>query len=348
MHIPCLKRLKKKYPSASIHVLVFKQNAEILDLLNVIPLENIYTVRNISLATIIFDSIRVLKNIRQLKIDTVIDCELFSRIGSIYSFLSGAKIRAGFHPYTQEGLYRGSYINRPVLYNPYHHISRQYINLLEAIEKDHYPTVKRDSGADNLDLPLLKINNADNRYFRKRFESDFPHMDLKKTILLYPGGGLLPIRAWPIEHYCIVAEGLLHKGYGIGIIGMREDQIIADQIIAYCHNKHCVDLTGYTRTVKELMILFQIVPLLITNDGGPVHFASLTPVSTITLYGPETPVLYRPLTPNAFVFYQSLSCSPCLTAYNHRNSPCDGNNLCLKQILPGEVLSKAYEILKKN
>ena len=49
------------------------------------------------------------------------------------SFLSGAPVRVGFHRHTQEGLYRGDFINCPVLYNPYQHISQQFINLAEAI-----------------------------------------------------------------------------------------------------------------------------------------------------------------------------------------------------------------------
>jgi hypothetical protein len=44
-------------------------------------------------------------------------------------------------------------------------------------------------------------------------------------------------------------------------------------------------------------------------------------------------------------FHLSLPCSPCLTAYNHRTSPCDGDNQCLKGIMPEQVLAKAREIL---
>jgi hypothetical protein len=72
----------------------------------------------------------------------------------------------------------------------------------------------------------------------------------------------------------------------------------------------------------------------------------MTPVPVIILYGPETPALYGSLSPRAFNFHAPLSCSPCLTAYNHRNSPCDGDNLCLKMISPEAVLSKAYEMLQ--
>ena len=80
---------------------------------------------------------------------------------------------------------------------------------------------------------------------------------------------------------------------------------------------------------------------------GPL-FAAMTPVPVITLYGPETPTLYGSLSPGAFNFHVPLSCSPCLTAYNHRNSPCDGDNVCLKMISPEEVFSKVHEMLKGN
>jgi len=59
-------------------------------------------------------------------------------------------------------------------------------------------------------------------------------------------------------------------------------------------------------------------------------------------------VLYGPLSRNAYNFYLPLSCSPCITAYNHRNSPCDGNNVCLKRILPEDVLAKAYQLLENQ
>ena len=34
---------------------------------------------------------------------------------------------------TQEGLYRGSYINRAIPYNPYQHISKQFLSLIDAL-----------------------------------------------------------------------------------------------------------------------------------------------------------------------------------------------------------------------
>jgi len=88
--------------------------------------------------------------------------------------------------------------------------------------------------------------------------------------------------------------------------------------------------------------------LLVANDGGPGHFSVLTGIPSIILYGPEAPHLYEPLSPNSISLYAPLSCSPCLTAYNHKNSPCNGDNICLKSIAPNSVLKKSYEILEKH
>jgi ADP-heptose:LPS heptosyltransferase len=96
------------------------------------------------------------------------------------------------------------------------------------------------------------------------------------------------------------------------------------------------------------MLIFQFAALLITNDGGPGQFAAMTPIATIIFYGPETPDLYSPADEKATIFYNPLPCSPCLTAYNHRNSPCDGDNQCLKQIPSEQVLKKALEILEES
>jgi len=138
------------------------------------------------------------------------------------------------------------------------------------------------------------------------------------------------------------------NGYAVGVIGMKEDAGLAKAVLSWCSSKYAIDLTGYTRTVLELIILFHLGSLLITNDGGPGHFASLTPIPSIIFFGPETPTLYGPLDHKSVTFHAPLSCSPCLTAYNHRNSPCDGNNLCLKSIPPGDVLAKARRLLEKG
>ena len=345
---PMFQQLKKRYPGANLYGLLFEKNKEVLTLLGVTPPENILTIRDTSFHVFAIDCLRALNQIRKLKIDVVIDCELFARISSIFSFLSGARIRVGFHPHTQEGLYRGSFINRPVLFNPYHHISRQFLTLAAAIDSVSVPKAKQPLGRTNLRVPLIDFARDKIDAMQARLLADFRAVADKRLVLIYPGGGILPIRAWPRNYYSQVAGELIKKGYAVGVVGLAEDRALATAILSDCNNPACIDLTGYTRTVSELMLIFQFAALLITNDGGPGQFAAMTPIPAIIFYGPETPDLYGPADEKATIFYNPLPCSPCLTAYNHRNSPCDGDNQCLKQIPPEQVLKTALEILQTS
>jgi len=192
---PMFHRVKEKYPDASIHVLLFEKNREILEILNVVPSANILTLSDRSLVHFSKDFIRLVIRLRRLDFDTAIDCELFARISSIVSFLSGAPIRAGFHPHTQEGLYRGAFINRPVLYNPYHHISEQFITLVDAIESDTSPKAKRIIENNDWEAPKFEPGSEEILAMKRRMEEDFSGIFDNRLVLIYPSGGILPIRA---------------------------------------------------------------------------------------------------------------------------------------------------------
>jgi len=109
---PMFAELKRRYPGAELHMLMFRKNREVLDLLGVMPKENVITLNDKALGDLAGDSLKAIRKMRALGFDVVIDCELFTRISSIFSYLSGAKVRVGFEPHTQEGLYRGSFMNR--------------------------------------------------------------------------------------------------------------------------------------------------------------------------------------------------------------------------------------------
>ena len=342
---PMFVRIRERYPKASLYAILFDRNREALDLLATVPEENILVLRSSSFGALLVDTLSAVRRLRRLRIGAVIDCELFSRFSAVLSFLSGAAVRVGFHRHQQEGLYRGDFINRRVLYNPYQHIARQFVTLVEAIEGGGVPRVKRAADPTDLDLRPVQIDDDDLARMRERFLRDYPTARERRLVLLYAGGGLLPIRAWPCQSFIELAKGVLSDGHAVGIVGLAADRELAQAIQSGIDSERCFDLTGYTKTVRELVHLFHYAHLLITNDGGPGHFASVTPIPSILLFGPETPALYGSLSPRAVHFYVGLSCSPCLTAYNHRDSPCDGDNQCLKQIRWEDVLDKARELL---
>ena len=340
-------RLKTRYPHAELHALLFGKNREILDLMQVIKPENVHTVDDKSLVGLLSSLWRCVMQLRRAKVDVAIDCELFSRISSLLSYFSGARVRVGFHRHTQEGLYRGSHINKPVPYNPYQHISAQFLTLARAIDSSAVPKSKLPVMLPTQAPPHVQLDARLIDDIKKRLATDFPAIAGKPLVLSYPGGGILPIRAWPLESYTALCNGLVQDGCAVAVIGLKDDQVLAQQLVANVKSTNpgspVIDLTGYTRSIAELLALFHVAKLLVTNDGGPGQFAALTPIWTVMLFGPETPALYAPLTPQCHSFYSQWPCSPCLTAYNHRNSFCDGDNQCLKVIAPEAVLAKARE-----
>ena len=345
-------RLKARHPDAPLHALLFRKNREILDLMQVMDPANVHTVDDRSFTALLTSLWRAIRALRQANVDVAIDCELFSRISSLLSYASGAGVRVGFHRHTQEGLYRGSHINRPVPYNPYQHISAQFLTLARAVDSVAVPTSKLAVVASPQPPPQVKLDPARIQGIQDRLAQDFPAIAAKPLVLVYPGGGILPIRAWPLASYTALCEGLVADGCAVAVIGLKEDQALARQLVANVQYTHpgalaspVIDLTGYTRSISELLALFHVARLLVTNDGGPGQFAALTPVWTLMLFGPETPSLYAPLTPRCYSFYSQWPCSPCLSAYNHRTSYCDGDNQCLKVIQPADVLAKARECL---
>ena len=343
------KRLKTRYPNAPLHALLFGKNREILDLMGVIDPANVHTVDDKSLKGLLTSLRQAVGELRRAHVDVAIDCELFSRISSLLSYFSGARVRVGFYRHTQEGLYRGTHINRRVPYNPYHHISAQFLALARSIDSTAHPVSK---------LPVTTLTQAPPQValapglvpgIAQRLAADFPALTGKPLVLVYPGGGILPIRAWPLASYTALCTGLVADGCAVAVIGLKDDQALARQLVASVQRASpgstVIDLTGYTRSIAELLALFHIARLLVTNDGGPGQFAALTPIWTLMLFGPETPSLYAPHTPRCYSFYSHWPCSPCLTAYNHRASYCDGDNQCLKVIQADTVLAKARECL---
>lgn len=342
--------LKAKHPGVDLHVLQLKKNQGVMRLLGFVPEANLHSLDDASLGSLLHDLWHTTRTLRALQLDGVMDCELFSRISALLSYACGARVRIGFTSHTQEGLYRGSFINAPVPYNTYQHISLQFVGLAKVMEAaltwsaaqlndtTQRPLTRFLMPAIQQSLPQLPVDTAELHAFHARLQVDFASfMGNPKRVLLYVSGGALPIRAWPEDSYIALAKTLIANGCAVGVIGLPEDTPQAQRVLHAVNHPRCIGLTGYTRNLRELLMLFHNAELLVTNDGGPGHFASLTPIDVIAFFGPETGRLYGPISDRATVLESGMACSPCLTAYNHRDSFCDGDNQCLKVITVGEV-----------
>lgn len=345
---PSISRLKKSCPGAEVYFLIFRRNRESVMLTDLLDEDKILTIRDDSLINFMTDVIRLFVFFRRVKFDVCIDFELFSRCTALLSFLSGAKYKAGFHGYFTEGLYRGNFLTHKINYNPYKHMSHNFMSLANAVIDDirglPFPM------NDEEDILVLPHRNSDLQLRKKIIEKLQTHNSAinEKSLLVIVNplaGKYLPIRSWPIENYIeTIKRTLAETNTFIVITGLKDDRETGEKIKLSTDPARCINFMGETDNLKELSELFFISKLLITNDSGVAHFAALTPIHIICFFGPETPLLYGPMSRNCHNFHSALHCSPCLTAFNHRNTPCR-NNICLKSISPDEVFSTVKKIL---
>lgn len=332
----------------NVYFLVFKENRFILDVMHLIPEENVVTVSHRNFVDAGLHALRALQQIRKLRIDAAIDLEFFSRSSAALTFLSGATSRVGFHTFFGEGPYRGDLMTHRLLYNPYIHTSQNFQLMVEALEQvpDRLPTFDGKVPAPDAISPQFASSLADKLEVRAIVQRESGLPGEPSLILLNPNASdLLPLRKWPTDRYIDLAKRLLERfaDVTIAMTGGPDEAEAIGLVAAQVGSPRCFSLAGKT-TLAQLLVLYTLSEILITNDSGPAHFASMTPITVITLFGPETPLLFRALTPRAIPIWMQLPCSPCVNAYNNRQSPCR-DNICMKSITVDHVFTvacKAY------
>ena len=85
----------------------------------------------------------------------------------------------------------------------------------------------------DLKVPAIAFGQEEMERMRKRVADDFPQILGKELVLIYPSGGILPIRAWPPDSYCRFAQGLIAEGYAVGVIGLAEEERLSATDLAH-------------------------------------------------------------------------------------------------------------------
>ncbi len=348
---PAMRKIQKS-ANAALYFVIFKSNAASLRLLNTVPVDNVFTIREDNLLSLAIDTLRFLAWTRKNNIDTVIDLELFSRYSALLTGLCGAKNRVGFHAFYNEGLYRGAMLTHRVAYNPTLHIAKNFIALVNAAlsnkqERPYSKTLIDDSEIKLARAPVVESVIAS---MRARIREEYPTYDetRHRIVLINPNASdLLPQRRWMPENFVTVMRDLLAKSDDLLVLitGAPAEREQAQALKQQVNHERCVNFAGKQK-LEELPALYQMAELMLTNDSGPGHFSSVTDLRTFVLFGPETPLLYGSLG-NSTPIYAGLACSPCVSAANHRKTPCS-DNVCLQVIKPETVLSQLHEALVKK
>jgi len=161
-------------------------------------------------------------------------------------------------------------------------------------------------------------------------------------------GEAIPIRGWSEQSFAEAARTLLdeYPGSYALVIGTDRSKPFAERFVQRVGTERCADLTGATKTLADLLTLFELAALLVTNDSGPAHLAALTGIQSVVLFGPETPTLYGALGGRSTTLFAGYSCSPCLAAANHRHTWCTDNK-CLQAITVAQVVDAARAALAR-
>lgn len=332
----------------NVYFALFEENRFILDVMELIPAENVLTIRNHNVFALLQDSFGVCRKLRGLGVDTAIDLEFFARSSAILTFLSGASRRVGFHTYG-EGPYRGDLMTHPLIFNPHIHTSQTFRMMVDALtvtNPKNFPAFDLLPARADDPPPSFEPGHGEVEEARSLLEEAAGSEDFRPLILLNPNcGDLLQLRRWPTERYVELARRLLERypSAHVAMTGGPLEGPYVGELVAQVGSERCFNLAGRT-TLRQLLVIYGLAEVLVTNDSGPAHFAALTAIDVVTLFGPETPHLFAARTPRNHTIWAGLGCSPCVSALNGRTSSCQ-NNLCMQRIDLERVFATVCELL---
>lgn len=346
---PAFEAAVKMVGADNVYCLALEENVGILNLMGIIPENNVIAVPGRSGWSVLLGLVRAIRLIRRLGIDAVVDLEFFARATAVLSFLTGARVRVGLSPGPGAGPWRGDLLTHPILHQPDLHTSQLYEILVRSLNVPAGLLPALPYRAPSLQLwsePFfIPDPDAVRRVTGILGDRRVGSTGFRLFLLNANAGDLEPLRRWPEERYVDLAQKLLdeHPAALVAFIGSLNEADSGESLAARVSSPRCRSLAGRT-TLQDLVTLFALCDVLVSNDSGPAHFACLTSARVVVLFGPESPLRFGPLSVRAKAVSAGLACSPCLSAANNRRSACR-NNLCMQRLSVDEVLAAVKNLL---
>lgn len=170
---------------------------------------------------------------------------------------------------------------------------------------------------------------------RKRVASALP------KIGLCPGAEYGPAKRWLSERFAETAAAVSAQLSANWILfGTKKDEEIGRTIAAALDEK-CINRIGKT-TLEELIAELRECQLLLTNDTGTMHLATLLGVPVVAIFGSTEPRLTGPLGHGHVVLRHQVECSPCFL----RQCPIDFR--CMKAVTTEEAVAAVLTRLQNS
>jgi len=305
---PAIAALKKKFSEVMITVLAERRNAGVFPL---IP--NVDQVLR-------YDVLREFQAAFRLRPDLIIDTEQYYRLSAVVARLIGAVTRIGFA--TNE---RARQFHHAIPYSHDDYEANSFFHLLAPLGISQ----PASSAVPFLSVPAPAQDRA------RRLLAPLAG---QPRVILFPGASI-PERRWGEEHFSQVAVELGQQGYGVVVVGGREDAAVGAAIIQAAGG---LNLAGCT-TLAETAAVVEGAALLISGDSGVLHLGVGLGTPTVSLFGPGIAKKWAPRGLQHVVLNLQLPCSPCTQFGN--TTRCPRQALCLQGLTAEMVLAAASSLL---
>lgn len=143
-------------------------------------------------------------------------------------------------------------------------------------------------------LPELKVPPEEVKRWRTQNKLD---NETHPIVTLSPGA-VGEGKAWPPEHYAVLARALANEGASVWILGSPNETPLAQEIVTLAGGG-ARDLTG--DDLRNAVLALAAADVSITNDSGLMHVSAAIGTPTVAIFGPTSPWHWKPLNPLAAI-----------------------------------------------
>src|SRR5216110_1557514 len=256
---PAIRRATAMVGRENVYFVVFEDNRFILDVMEIIPEQNVITISTKSPYTLAIGAFRAVLRARKIDIDAVIDMEFLTRFSAMLTFLTGAKSRVGFHTFFGDGPYRGDLMTHRLLYNPHLHTSQMFEAMVEALTRDPAVLPTFDF-TPRVNQPLARFRPSQSEVdeINILLQRENPRIGSAPLILLNPNASdLLPLRRWSPLRYVQLARRLLERypELFIAFTGAPTEAAAINQLASDVASSRVISLAGKT-TLRQVLVLY--------------------------------------------------------------------------------------------
>ena len=245
----------------------------------------------------------------------------------------------------------------PWFINVKHSISHDYKSIqkyFKYIEKLFSNTIQIENGIHDIEqnlnlLSLFSVTNYLHKYpspniseqsnqFVKRYLEKLKNDKSKKMIAIHPGSKRgTDYKRWPLQNFLALAKTLKNELAAdvFFILGPEEREFrgnIIENNLLFIQTDH----------IENIMAFLDRCSLLVCNDSGIMHIASLINIPIVTIWGGTNEKRNGPRASNVYnLVNKNVSCRPCV---NFTYVPCSNKN---HQCILDMSVDQAYqEIIK--